>query len=499
MSQANMQLITNTAIALTSILRTLGYTCALCGELACYGFGISRIPKKVEALIILPPSKRGAWHSLDALNSQLVQQSQGPSYFFTSWDVVDNSNVLCYYDHTIQGSAERTCIIEMSYLDASTAHLIREVNSLPFVPISYVILRKLEEWATPLAKSSTFFRRAAADTIQALLQLLLMMDDLQSEPLDPHLYEISWERAQRFISEYTDSASTWKKLGFGPEPPPKPLVSDRSLTVPGVAVPPEPPQILRSPETFDVLEEPELPPISNPTRTQMVLMAAKDAVRLLYKCGWRSAIFGSLACFLYGNTRSPNDVDLLALLPPGSTVTAEELKQNLVVLDPYHFFTISSKDAQASYRVLYYRLTNNPAQTAKTSCKIDLLLPGVMNLPNFSPSRIHWDEGLPLVPFSLLLLQKLQAWDEHRRSKDPIKWQRQRTDMEDLDGLTALSVCTPLKHERPWSDETLFTSEFQRLSKQRVLTFCAAFPGSASSWSSLGFEIDNREGSSHLK
>ncbi|KAH0578364.1 hypothetical protein H2248_003978 [Termitomyces sp. 'cryptogamus'] len=483
MTRIQMQLINNAALALITILRRMNYTCALCGDLACYGFGIERVPKKLEALI-LAPSTRGVWPSLETLKVQLVQHSQGQSRFFISWDTQDNSNVLSYFDHTMKGNYEKICVIDISFIETTAVHLIRDIDGLPFVPISYVVLQKLEEWAVPLSKTSTKARRAAADIIQAMLKLVHMLDNLDTEPLYPPLWDASRERVQRFISEYSGSAAVWKKLGFGLE-----LSIAKAIPPLPPIQPSEPPQILcSSPEVFLDPTEPQLPPIANPTRTQMVIMAAQDSIRLLYKCGWRSAIFGGLACFLYGNSRSPNDVDLLVLLRPGSTITAEELKRNLVVLDPYHFFTTPSKDPQAAYCILWYRLTNAPAQTAQTACKIDLLLPGTLNLPNFPPSLIHWDEGLPLVPFSLLLVQKLQAWDDHRRSRNPIKWQRQRTDMEDLDGLTCLSSFDSLKSSQPWSDTTLFSPEFQKLTKERVINYCTSFPSSAPAWTSIGFE-----------
>lgn len=105
------------------------------------------------------------------------------------------------------------------------------------------------------------------------------------------------------------------------------------------------------------------------------------------------------------------DVDLLVLPPPEITVSVEDLKKNLVALDPYHFFTSLDDDSQTTYHTLRYPLTNSSVHSSMSACKIDFLLPAEMNLPNLPPSRIHWDKGLPLVPLSLLLLQKRQAWD----------------------------------------------------------------------------------------
>ncbi|KAG6888856.1 hypothetical protein C0995_005277 [Termitomyces sp. Mi166 len=481
MAKATIELINNAATALIVTLRRLGYTCALCGDLACYGFGVSRVPKRVEA-IIFAPSEQRVWPPTETLISQVIQEKHmGKGRFYVQNGTPD---VLLYLDHTMGGKAKKICVADISYLDSPAVHLIQDADDLPFMPISYIILQKLEKWAMPFEKSSKGSRKQAeraADVILELLKVANTIDNLDMEPLYPPLWDASRQRILRFMIQYSSSASAWKKLGFGSDSP-----VAKSLSFPSNMQPSEP---LRSPEVPSKPEGSEIPPIADPTSTQMAIMAANDSVRLLSKCGWHSAIFGSLACFLYGNNRAPNDVDILVLPPSASTVTTEDLKQNLVVLDPCHFFLESSKDPHDAHGTLWYRLTNDPARTTTAACKVDLLLPGVMNLPNLPPSLFHWDEGLPLVPFSLLLLQKLQAWDDHRRSRDPIKWQRQRIDMEDVNGLTGLSAFVPLKFSRPWSDTTLFSPEFQELTKERVIDYCTSFPSSVSAWKSLGFEI----------
>ncbi|KNZ76797.1 hypothetical protein J132_08708 [Termitomyces sp. J132] len=454
MAKVTIELINNAATTLISSLKRLGYTCAL---------------RKVEVVIFvssgLPP--------IEILRSQLIQKG----HFFVSKDQPDT---LLFYDHTMKGKTKKICAVDISYLDSPADHLIRDVNGLPFVAISYILLQKLREWAESPEKSSKRSRKQAELAAGVVLELL-KADNLDIEPLDPSLLSTSRQHISRFMAQYSGYASAWEKLGFASA---LPVVKSPSLS--WQIQPFELPSIPCSPEP----EGFESPPLAEPTRIQMVIMAANHSVRLLSKCGWCSTVFGSLACFLYGNDRVPNDVDLLILGPSsGNMFTIEDLKQNLVVLDPYHFFTTPSQDEQATYRILWYRLTDGPIQTTKTSCKIDLLLPGVMNFPNFPPSLIHWDEGLPLIPFSLLLLQKLQAWDDHRRSKNAIEWQRQRTDMEDLVGLTGLSAFVPLTYSRPWSNTTLFSPEFQKLTKERVNDYCTLFPSSASAWRSLGFEV----------
>ncbi|KAF5374522.1 hypothetical protein D9615_009032 [Tricholomella constricta] len=79
------------------------------------------------------------------------------------------------------------------------------------------------------------------------------------------------------------------------------------------------------------------------------------------------------------------------------------------------FFTTAARDPNATYRVLYYRLTNAPAQTARTSGLVlhakstSSSSDSCTSLPHMPPPLVSWDEGLPLVPTALLLLHKLQA------------------------------------------------------------------------------------------
>jgi hypothetical protein len=139
--------------------------------------------------------------------------------------------------------------------------------------------------------------------------------------------------------------------------------------------------------------------------------------------------------------------------------------------------------------MLYYRLNNvSSAQTVSTSCKVDLVFPGTLRLPALPSTHISWDEGLPLVPFSLLLLQKLQGWDDHRISGENIKRLKQTTDVGDIKGLLGLSEMVPLQISRPWSDRLLFDEEFETLSRERVRLYCSMFPECAESWGSLGFD-----------
>jgi hypothetical protein len=184
---------------------------------------------------------------------------------------------------------------------------------------------------------------------------------------------------------------------------------------------------------------------------------------------------------------------MLLLPPPEDLSTQEDLKAAIVAKDPVHFFLKDPKDPKATYKVLYYR----PEESAsyKQSSKVDILLPGIMHLPALSPQRILWQKRgeyiLPVVPFSVLLLQKLQGWDDHRKATEKRYLGKAPVDVKDLQNLLQMrNHIEPLKVLRPWSDRTLFSEEFEQLSRERVAEFCVAFPDQLWVWHQLGFDTE---------
>lgn len=162
----------------------------------------------------------------------------------------------------------------------------------------------------------------------------------------------------------------------------------------------------------------------------------------------------------------PKDVDILVLPSVGGIRTIEQLKLSVISANPTNFFLIPARDPTADYQILYYRLANSPAPIPRTSCRVDIVFPGAFHLPNLPLSQIWWDEALPLIPFSLLLLQKLQGWDDHGLS---------HVDAQDVQGLLKLSICVGLRYTEPWKDRQLFSVEFERLSRERVIAFCSMY------------------------
>jgi hypothetical protein len=90
--------------------------------------------------------------------------------------------------------------------------------------------------------------------------------------------------------------------------------------------------------------------------------------------------------------------------------TQERLKALLVTANP-DFYLVAAKTPGATYRVLWCRLTGY-----RRSCKVDILLPGIMNIPRVPRELIKRVQNLPVMPLAGILLLKLQAWEDHRNA-----------------------------------------------------------------------------------
>jgi hypothetical protein len=179
---------------------------------------------------------------------------------------------------------------------------------------------------------------------------------------------------------------------------------------------------------------------------------------------------------------------------PESSYTQEDIKAAIVSADPDHFVLKAARDPAATYRVLYFCLSASTSASTARSCssKVDILLPGVMHLPALPTSLIEWKNELPVIPFSVLILQKLQGWDDHRNAVEERYTEKAPVDAKDLAWLIGgggrnAAVLRDLKERRPWNDRTFFSEEFERLSRDRVISFCEAYPQHINVFRNLGF------------
>ncbi|KAK0431809.1 hypothetical protein EV421DRAFT_1925510, partial [Armillaria borealis] len=216
----------------------------------------------------------------------------------------------------------------------------------------------------------------------------------------------------------------------------------------------------------------------------VVFQAAVDAIRLLRDSAYPCAIFGSAACYLYGNERLPNACILLSLL------TLFELM--LYCRTPSPLYLKKARTPGATYRVLWYRHRQDIGErTVTRQSKVDIVMAGTMMLPFLSSRSTIVKEALPLVPLEVLLLHKLQGWHDHMTAPEPHKQKKQTVDVADVRRTLEIVLRSLTGSERSWARVALsfFREEFQHLTEDRVKLFCSAFPDCRDNWYQLGFEV----------
>ena len=120
------------------------------------------------------------------------------------------------------------------------------------------------------------------------------------------------------------------------------------------------------------------------------------------------------------------------------------------------------------------------------SIKVDILVPGVMDLPHVPPRFIININELPCAPLHLLLLQKLQAWYHRRHSPRPDFRAKVPGDIQDIEDLLHIANQRGLKltKRRPY-----ITNSFREKSYKRVKKFTYKYPEYTEWWESLGLEL----------
>ena len=103
------------------------------------------------------------------------------------------------------------------------------------------------------------------------------------------------------------------------------------------------------------------------------------------------------------------------------------------------FYLVDPRPLGPRYKVLWYHPLGRPAEGSTRrhrygAVKVDILVPGTMDLPELDPSMIDFknDRQLPTAPLSLVLLHKLRGWFERVHSPKPYYYQRHPQDVNDV-------------------------------------------------------------------
>ena len=90
-------------------------------------------------------------------------------------------------------------------------------------------------------------------------------------------------------------------------------------------------------------------------------------------------------------------------------------------------------------QVLWYRLDSGYFGSASRACKVDVLQPGIMSIPDVPTDKIKHRGNYPVMPLIPLILLKLQAWEDHENAFR--SWQREKSvvDLADLGRLLPIA------------------------------------------------------------
>jgi hypothetical protein len=178
------------------------------------------------------------------------------------------------------------------------------------------------------------------------------------------------------------------------------------------------------------------------------------------------------------------DLDILIL---NAQYDQETIKRMLTIANPA-FYTVASKTIGATYRVLWYHPRGWSLSPPYDAVKVDILLPGIMDIPSFSATSIDTSNSrrLPAAPFSIVLLLKLQAWSQHRAAFKFYLNTKRHTDARDLETLVPLAASKGVR-----ISETVLPSSFVEAAKTRVLEYIREYPasGTVSGWRTIGFTL----------
>lgn len=165
----------------------------------------------------------------------------------------------------------------------------------------------------------------------------------------------------------------------------------------------------------------------------------------------------------------------------------ETLKRMLVNANS-DFYLLTPRTPGATYMVLWYEEGHALHSLYGTRCKVDILLPGIMNIPTVPPEKVLTHNGLPAMPLIPHLFLKLQAWADHRASLRPDQIRKQYTDVRDIDALLDIAVVKRVRIDT--QDVVWVPASMTSAARERVKSYVVL--GSMSSrtrWRALGFDV----------
>jgi hypothetical protein len=154
------------------------------------------------------------------------------------------------------------------------------------------------------------------------------------------------------------------------------------------------------------------------------------------------------------------------------------------------FYLIDSRKPGATYKVLWYHPHGQGSNRRPAAVKIDILLPGVISIPEFNPSRIKSrnEYQLPIAPLSLVLLHKLQGWFIRSHSREPYQYEKHWKDIFDVARLLPIATREGVK-----VTDSVLPKKLVKKAGKWVNDFIMKYPelSTASHWREMGFVLNS--------
>ncbi|SJL15596.1 uncharacterized protein ARMOST_19098 [Armillaria ostoyae] len=350
---------------------------------------------------------------------------------------------------------KRSCDITFIGTEWSRFSMVKDVACLPF---KYLLFQRME--AYPNMPSTTkrehqMFQDVAASKAYLASTTSIWAGQItsQDEAMFDFLFEI-------LCATIPDAKKTFDTLHIFPSRPPKQHVTSLA-------------SLAFDARTLTPATSPASPVIPALGSRAVVFRAAKEVTRIFREAQYTFAILGSTACYLYGNGRLPNDVDILM---SSHTCDLESMKAFLVAENPNRFYLVDAKTPGDTWKVLWYHDRGLKGKLEKT--KVDILKPGVLHLPMIFSEVIVDKQGLPVVPMSILLPHKLQGWKDNMDSPIPRLRSKQDADAGDICSLLRIVIEGMSTQEKKssmyWRRFALerFDEEFRRETDRRAVPSC---------------------------
>lgn len=273
---------------------------------------------------------------------------------------------------------------------------------------------------------------------------------------------------------------------------------------------------------------------SSPLTQTDITNAAVDAISTLNRLGLRACFIGGEAGSLFGVPRKPNvrstavcssvcrgskrvtdfcagcgqDLDIFVL---SRSYDQEDLKRTIVANNS-KFYLLRAKTPGATYKVLWYRFPpvipqpssyssygnriggRNVVSSSTKFIKVDILLPGAMDIPIFHRSLITYERqgnyNLPCAPWKLVILLKLQGWSQRRASSVDHYLDKVPMDHDDLVSLLSIAQMRGIKILPLTEDDSYMPDDFVENARIRVREHLIAHPEHREDWKELGYDVD---------